>query len=352
MERYYGCDAHKAYSVFTWVNEKGSPGPAFRVENDRLKMRCFLRQLPERSPIAVESVGNWYWLVEEMEQAGHRPLLTNPGKAKVMMGQINKTDKLDARGLAVLLRNGTLPKVWIPPGELRDLRELPRMRMALVRMRTMLKNRIHATWAKYAIYFNKISDIFGVSGREVMRRRLEELPPQTRHSVEIQLELLDPLEKQIRECEERMKELIRQTPEMELLMSLPGVGLILAMVILLEVGEVDRFPTAGHLACYAGTLPRVKESGGKRSYGRIRPDVNHNLRWAFIEAANVVVMNQERWADRHVVQLYRRLRQRKGHGKATVAVARHLAEATYWMLKKGEPYRPPRKRNTVSSTQG
>lgn len=112
MKTFYGCDAHKRYSVFTSVDEKGASGPFVRVENERNLFRQYLKTLPHESQIAVETVGNWYWIVDEMERAGHIPLLTNAGKAKAMMGQINKTDKLDAKGLALLLRNGTLSSIW------------------------------------------------------------------------------------------------------------------------------------------------------------------------------------------------------------------------------------------------
>lgn len=351
MKRFFGCDAHKKYSMFASTDEASRPGFSVKVANDRHQFRCFLRTLPPGSPIAVETVGNWYWMVDEMEEAGHKPRLTHAGKAKLMMGQINKTDKLDAKGLALLLRNGTLPSVWIPPGELRDQRELPRMRMAFVRVRTMLKNRIHATLAKYAVEIKEVSDIFGVGGRALMKSRLDELPPQTRHSVEAQLELLDQVEEHIRVCEKQIEEVVKRTPAMKLLTTLPGVGSVLAVVIAMEVGEIKRFPRAENLASYAGTVPRIKESGGRVRFGKVRPDVNRYLKWALIEAANIVVLNQARWPGRHVVQLYRRIKQRRGHAKAVVAVARHLAEATYWMLKRNEAYKEPKKNETVSSTR-
>lgn len=351
MKRFYGCDAHKKYSVFAFMDEEGNQGPSLRVNNERDQFSYFLDTLPPGSPIALETVGNWYWMVDEMEQAGHEPRLTHAGKAKLMMGQINKTDKLDAKGLALLLRNGTLPSVWIPPAELRDQRELPRMRIAFVRVRTMLKNRIHAALAKYAIEIKEVSDIFGVGGRALIKSRLEELPPQTRRSVEAQLELLDQVKEQIGLCEKQIEEIIEKTPAMRLLMTIPGVGSVLAVVIAMEVGEVERFPRAESLANYAGTVPRIKQSGGRVRFGKVRPDVNRYLKWALIEAANIVVLNQTRWPDRHVVRLYRRIRQRRGHAKAVVAVARHLAEATYWILTKNEPYREPKRNNPVSSTQ-
>jgi transposase len=324
------------------MDEGGHFGASVRIENSRYQFSRFLSGLPEGSPIAIESVGNWYWMIDEIEKAGHVPLLVHARKAKLMMGQINKTDKLDARGLALLMRNGTLPSVWIPPGELRDLRELPRTRMAQVGVRTMLKNRIHAALAKYAIAIREVSDIFGSSGRQILEKRLVELPPQTRRSVEAQLTLLDQVEEHIRESEDQIKVIIDQTPEMKRLMSMPGVGKILSIVIALEIGDVNRFPSPQHLASYAGTVPRIKSSGGRSVYGKTRSDVNRYLKWALVEAANVAVLNQARWSDRHVVRLFQRIRQRKGHAKAVVAVARHLAEAAYCMLKREEVYKEPK----------
>jgi hypothetical protein len=104
-----------------------------------------LARVPAHSAIAVAASGSYSWLVDEMERSGHRPKLCNPLEAKRRMGLTKKTDMLDARGLAILLRNGTLPEVWIPPSELRDQRELLRLRIFLVRLRTRVKNRIHGT---------------------------------------------------------------------------------------------------------------------------------------------------------------------------------------------------------------
>jgi len=351
MNIYFGCDAHKRYSMFASMNERGQTGRPVRVEHTRAMFREFLRGLPPGSPIAIESVGNWYWMIEEMEKAGHEPQLTNARKAKMMMGQMNKTDKLDATGLATLLRNGTLPSVWIPPRNLRDARELPRMRMSLVSVRTMLKNRIHATLAKYMIEIDEVSDVFGMKGRELLKGRVEELPPYTRQSVETQLELLDEVEAHIEEAEKEIREVVKTTPEMRLLMTIPGVGPILAVVLAMEIGDVKRFPGAEHLASYAGTVPRIKSSGGKSYFGKVRPDVNRYLKWALVEAANIVVINQGRWSSRHVVRLYGRIKERKGHAKAVVAVARHLAEAAYWILRRNEAYKEPGTTNSISSTR-
>jgi transposase len=323
------------------MDEKGRLGSPQRVPHNKGLFRGFLESLPKESPIAIESIGSWYWIVDEMEKAGHRPVLCNPGKAKLLMGQPNKTDKLDAGGLATLLRNGTLPSVWTPPSEIRDQRELPRMRMSLVRMRTAVKNRIHASFAKYAITFEETSDLFNRKGMVLIQQALTKLPPETRRAVESELRVLERLEEEIQKAQARMKEAIRETPEMQLLMTLPGVGSILASTIACEIGRVDRFPRPESLASYSGLVPRVHASGGRSFLGRARSDINHYLKWAFIEAANVIAINRKSWVNRHVVKLYERIKDRKGHQKAVGAVARHLSEAAYWVLTKNEPYREP-----------
>src|SRR5579862_7629044 len=196
MEQFIGCDAHKKFSVFVAVNEKGHAGEALRVTHDRELYREFLSRLPAHSAIAVEASGSYSWLVDEMERLGHRPKLANPLEAKRRMGKTKKTDKLDATGLAILLRNGTLPEVWIPPSELRDQRELLRLRIFLVRLRTQVKNRIHATLARHNVQIPG-TDLFGVESRKQLGLRLPELPVNCRNAVEQELATLDFLETRI-----------------------------------------------------------------------------------------------------------------------------------------------------------
>jgi transposase len=166
MEQFIGCYAHKKYSVFVAVNERGEASQKVQVIHDREQYRRYLDQLPPGSQIALEASGHYYWIVDEMESAGHYPRLTHPLEAKKRMGKTGKkTDKIDANGLGVLLRNGTLPEVWIPPAGLRDQRELLHLRMFLVRQRTRLKNRVQGALARYNIQIPGVSDVFGAEGR-------------------------------------------------------------------------------------------------------------------------------------------------------------------------------------------
>jgi transposase len=352
MEQFIGCDAHKKFSVFVAVSEKGHVGEALRVVHDRQLYREFLARLPAHSEIAVEACGSYGWIVDEMERLGHRPKLCNPHQAKLRMGLTNKTDKLDAKGLAILLRNGTLPEVWIPPSEVRDQRELLRLRIFLVRLRTRVKNRIHGTLSGHNVLVPGV-DLFGTSGRRELGKRLAELPQHSREAIEQELATLDFLDLQVESAEDRLEAIMNVSAEADLLKTLPCVGPILSMVMMLEIGKVDRFPTAAHLASYAGLVPRVRSSGGHTRMGQVCGNVNRNLKWAFVEAANLIVINQRRRAGTHAVRLYQRIKRRKNHQKAAVAVARHLAEAAWWILTKQEVYREPRgSQQALSSTHG
>ena len=354
MDYSVGCDMHKRYSVFAKLDAGGAMSAPVRVEHEGDRLRQYFAQLPPGTPGAFETTGYGHWFADLLEEVGLAPKLTNARKAKVMMGHTNKTDRLDAQGLATLLHNGTLPAVWIPPRAVRDQRELLRGRLAFVRQRTSLTNRVQTTLAKYAIRIDEVSDLFGKRGRRLLAAHLSSLPPLTPCCLEPHLALFDTLEAKIAALETRIEALSADTPRMRQLQTLPGVGRILSAVIAVEVGTMARFPRAGNYTSYAGTTPTVRSSGGKTSYGRVRKDVNHSLKWAYAEAANAVVRAQRTRPRSHVVTLSTRLKRGKGHAKAVVAVARHLAEATSWMWSKEEPYRDPHLggRETVSSTPG
>lgn len=347
MKEYIALDCHKHYTLAERQDAASGRVVQRRIEHRRGAIADYLRPWAAGNPVALEATGNWYWIVQEIEQAGGSPRLVHPRKAKLMMGLINKTDKLDVHGLNRLQQTGTLPCVWIPPGPLRDLRELTRTRMVLTRQRTRLKNRLGSTLAKYGRSLSGFSDSYGAKARPALAQAIGALPMQTRFVSEQLLAQLDFIQQQIAQQESRLQALLEVTPAMRWLMTLPGVGLILAAVIALDVGEVGRFARAEHLASYAGTTPRVMASGDRVRYGGLRADVNRYLKWAFIEAANVICLHHTRQPQRHVSQLYRRLKQRKGHATAIGAVARHLAESAFHVLSRQEAYRDPAARTVA-----
>lgn len=342
-------DSHKRYTLCSVASASGKILEEVRIVHERGAIAGYLSRFPAGQAVAVETIGSWYWIVDEIEAAGLTPLLVHARKAKLMMGCVNKTDRLDVRGLNRLQQAGTLPTVWIPPGELRDQRELTRSRIYLVAIRTRLKNRIHADLGKYGLSISGVDDIFGPASRSRLRGVLAQLPAHARSTAEEQLEYVDALGNSIKWLNGEIDRVLQETEAMQLLQTLPGIGNVLSKVVGLEIGDVNRFWSAGALASYAGTVSRVHASGGRVRHGKVRPDVNRYLKWAYAEAGNSIVINQNVYPDRHVTQLYRRVRAKRGHAKAIGAVSRHLAESSYWVLRKQEPYDDPSLRREMST---
>ena len=338
-----GCDAHKHFSLFAIRGPNGQIVDRVRINHFPGAIQSFLSQFPEGTLVALETVGNWYWIVDEIEASGCIPLLAHAHFAKKMMAHIHKTDKLDADGLATLLHNGTLPSVWIPPGELRDERELPRTRMAFSRIRTMLKNRTHSTLAKYNLSLTEASDIFVPKWRPDLLELFDRLPPETARCAQQQLDLLDTVQDHIDQLETHILAKVKITPSIQLIQTVPGPARVLAIVIDREVGSIDRFNTAKNFTGYCGLVPKVSASAGRAHYGRLIKQCNTYLKWAYIESANVIVRHRHHpnWRKKYVAHLYERIKRRKGHSVAIGATARYLAEATYWILTKQEPYKEP-----------
>jgi transposase len=148
---YIALDVHKKYTWARVENPQGERLYESRLQHVHGTIKNFVKRWTPGVAVAVETVGNWYWVVDEIEAGGGRPQHVNARLAKLMMGMVNKSDKLDAKGMNRLQRTETLPTVWIAPSAVRDARELPRTRMVLSRQRTQLKNRVHATLGKYGL---------------------------------------------------------------------------------------------------------------------------------------------------------------------------------------------------------
>jgi transposase len=261
-----------------------------------------------------------------------------------MLGEGNKTDEIDARALATLLRNGTLPEVWVPETKLRDIRSLVRSRLSLRQHQTDFKNRVISAINRYGLReAHEEQDLFRGQGRVRLSVYTGRLPDHTREATIREWQIVDELEQHIEELDGRIRERVGRLGWSRLLKTMPGVGDILGATIFLEIGNVSRFPSAQHLASYAGLVPVVHASGGKTFLGPTGQKSNHYLRWAFVEAANAIATRQKQkaWAERHVMRQYLKLKTSKGHGKAAVAVARHLAESAWWILTRAQPYREP-----------
>ena len=247
-----------------------------------------------------------------------------------------KTDKIDARVLAVLSERDLVPAIWLPDPRIRAEREQARFRLHLVKHKSMLKHRIHSTMLTFG-HPCPVSDLFGVEGRDLLDRL--QIPDPWRQSVDASLELIDYLERQIGEINRNLKASGAEHPYVPLLLTVPGIGWVLAFTIASEIGDITRFPTAKKLCGYTGLCPRVSQSGEKdRRPGPLTKQGPKYLRWAMLETTM--------HALRHPAysELYQRNKKRLGKQRgarvAQIDIARRLTEAIWHMLTNNQPFAP------------
>jgi transposase len=328
-----GIDMHKRFSRVEVMNGKGEVLDAETLHHDdREGMRAYFRGVGKEAVATIEATRNWYWLYELLEEEGLDVKLAHPMKVRLIAEARIKTDAIDAHVLAQLERTGFLPQAYIPPREVRDNRELLRYRLSLVSIRTGLKNRIHAIIDKLGIS-HPFSDLFGKAGREFLSTvPLREV---YRDELDGYLSAIIFLDEAIKKITREIKVSLRNDPRAELLMSIPGISHITAHLLLCEIGDIRRFPSAKKLSSYAGLVPSTSQSAHHRWHGSITKQGNRYLRWAMVEAAQKAFKKDPRLAF-----FYRKLKKEKGSAKARVAVARKLLVIVYHVLKDEEPYKP------------
>lgn len=283
----------------------------------------------------VESMTGARFVHDTLERHGWDVEVVDAYRVKGFGPVAAKTDKIDAWMLAELSRRDLLPTIWLPSLEIRQGRELVRYRHHLVKHRTMLKNRIHATLISHGIV-TRSADLFGVAGR----RRLTEYPlgDTWRHTTDTTLAVIDTLDTHIETLDIEIRRRATRDPNTQLLMTAPGIGPLLGYTIAVEIGDIGRFAAAKNLVGYTGLVPKVHQSGETDWRGSVTRHGPGLLRWAYIEATT--------WAQKHPAyqQRHQRIRTRRGtHQGAAIAridTARRLATATWWMLTRNQPFDP------------
>jgi transposase len=345
--RALGWDIHRKFSMVSLM-EISAAGEIRAVERARLEhanqeaMRAWLSRLDPEIPVAVEAAFGWPWVADMLEALGHPVHLGHPPALKVLAQHEAKTDRRDSDRLGKFQLRGILPESYLAPPEVRQIRERTRYRMALSRLRSGVKSRLQAILHRLGV-LHPFSDLFGKRGRGFLRSL--ELAEASRRALDGYLDLLDAIQTRIDEVEEWMVTNLAVDEIVRLLMTIPGVGLILAHVIRAEIGEIGRFPSRRHLAAYTGLAPLSNQSNTRDGPRHCSPACNHILRWALIEAAGNL-LHTKRQAFR-LKRLYARLT----HGglsnknQAKVAVARELLEVVHVVWRRQVPYSespPPR----------
>jgi len=231
--------------------------------------------------VALEATYGWYWAADTLAAAGARVHLAHPLGVRGFAYRRVKNDEKDAADLADLLRMGRLPEAWIAPGEIRELRELTRYRIKLVRLRTSCKDQVHAVLPKLGVPVT-CSDIFGVWGNTWLDGL--ELPQPYAGKVASLRTLATELTAEITVLEAAIADLLAHHDGYHAIQALPGIGPVLAAVLVAEIGDITRFGHPGRLCSWAGLTPRHRESDVKVRRGHITKQGSPPVRWALVEA--------------------------------------------------------------------
>ena len=323
-----GIDLHKRRSHIAALDEQGRKILSRRIDNDPATFLELLAEIDGESRIALEATYGWEWLADVLEEAGYELHLAHPLRTKAIASARVKTDSVDARTLAHLLRTDLLPEAYIAPRELRDLRDLLRQRVALTHMRSALKNRVHALIARQGIR-HEHTDLFGKAGllflselelREPPRRRLDSL-----------LALICDFDREIEATTREIDQRAKRDERVDVLCQIRGVGPYTAMLVIAEIGDITRFAKARKLCAWAGLTPTVRSSDGKARLGHITRQGSRPLRWALVEAAQHSVRG-----GGPLREDFERITKRRGKKIAKVAVARKILTLYYYGLRDGE----------------
>jgi transposase len=323
-----GIDLHRKRSHVAALDERGGELFSRRIVNDPDAFVALLGELDGESKIALEATYGWEWLADLLEEQGYELHLAHPLRTKAIASARVKTDAVDARTLAHLLRADLLPEAYVAPRELRDLRDLLRQRVVLTQMRSALKNRVHALIARQGIQ-RAHADLFGAGGR----RFLDDLTlrPEPRARLEVLLRLIADFDREIDALAREIDRRAKHDPRVDVLCQIYGIGRYLGMLIVAEIGAIERFPSARHLCAWAGLTPTVHSSDARTRLGHISGLGSKALRWALVEAAQKACQG-----GGPLRQDFERIAKRRGRKIAKVAVARKILTLCYYGLRDGE----------------
>jgi transposase len=326
MSLYGGIDLHANNSVVVLINEQDQIHYQKRLPND---LTTILEQLApyhtEIEGLVVESTYNWYWLVDGLMDAGYRLHLANPAAIQQYSGLKYTNDQSDARWLAHMLRLGVLPEGYIYPKAQRPVRDLLRKRGQLVHQQTANVLSVQNILVRNTGSRLSANRIKGLSQAEV-----DVLLPDSDQALAVSsaLAVVSCLAKQIQAIEKRVRTQMQRTPLYDLLRTVDGIGPILAQTILLETGDIGRFPRVGDDASYCRCVDSTKVSNGKRKgQGNVK-NGNPYLSWAYAEAATFAIRLNPR-----VQRYYQRKQAETNVPVARKTVAHKLARACYHMMR-------------------
>jgi transposase len=326
MTTYAGIDLHSSNCYLAVIDEQQRRLYSKRLPNSLDHILTALQPFKEElSGVVVESTYNWYWLVDGLQEQGYRMHLANPSAIRQYEGLKHTDDKWDAFWLAQLLLLGILPQGYIYPKAERPARDLLRRRLLFVRHRTAYILSLQSMVQRCCGH--------GISGNAIKKLTPPEAAalfpdPQLGLTARFQVETIGFLTEQIRAIEKAVLPQVKLRPEFEILLTMPGIGKILGLTIMLEVGDIRRFAKAGNFASYCRCVKSQKLSNTKKKGEGNRKNGNRYLSWAYVEAANFAVRYSPRAKAFH-----QRKCAKAQKVVAIKALANKLARASFYILR-------------------
>jgi len=327
-----GCDLHTRFQQIAMLDTATGEIVERRLEHETGEAQRFYAALPAPARVGIEATGYARWLERMLAEQGHELWIGDASAIRAARVRQQKTDARDALHLLHLLVEGRFPKIWVSSPAERDLWQLLRHRDKLVRLRTSVRNQLHALAMGEGVCRRK--KLWTQRGRQELEAlSLGEWASRRRRELQA---MLDQLDGSIPELDQAVAQQAARCPAAVRLMQQPGVGPITGLALALAVGPIERFRNSRKLVSYLGLNPREASSGGKQRLGAISKQGNSLVRWLLVEAAQTAARQ-----DPHLRRMYQRLGFRRGKAVAKVAIARKLAVRLYWVLREASQPSPP-----------
>ena len=323
QEVFIGLDTHREMIHGTAVDKDGNSICSYEFPNGEEAMKEFFKSFnPWSTKIAIEACGTWRGCYKILRKLGYKVKLANALKCH-QLAKDKKTDKIDSRILADLLRINYLPEVYIPSDDILDLRDLTRHRCNLSRMLVRIKNKIKMTLLREGIGYK--DSIYNKEGMSWLKSLKNE-------KINDFVEIYSVIEKKIKITSKKIRLIAGTKEETRLLDTIPGVAEFGATLIYAEIGDITRFKDPKHLHSYAGVVPGIQQSGSKTRSIKKR-EVNHWLKWICYECAGHSTLTKN-----DLQKHYFKIKKKKGWKTARKSTARRLLTIIWNVLTKKEPY--------------
>jgi transposase len=327
--KYIGCDFHPSFQVIAMLDVETGELVRRRLQHGTGEVEAFYESLSGPVVVGVEASGNTYWFERLLARLGQELWMGDAAAIRKQDGRKQKYDGRDARLILQLLEEKRFPRIWIPTVEERDLRQLLIHRRHLVRMRARIKNQLQHIALNQGV--QKRWKLWSQSGMAMLKKL--DLEPWAGQRRDTLLEMLQQFDRRLQPLEQALQQAADSNPRSRRLQTHPGVGPVISLATILTMGDVKRFPDSRSWVSYLGLNPSENSSGIRRRLGGISKQGNPFLRYLLVEGAASAAKG-----DSNLGRMYARLKARRHHGVAKIAVARKLAVRLYWMERTEKRY--------------